>query len=157
MQDKTNLLESKQGTLTHPSQNQDIESKWREIESEITAVKAKQDADFLVFSSKLTQLEEETTSHKLVIQDHETRITQLEVDKAGINDTAHTFFQDHDTRINQLEVDRADINDTFQTNIQEHGSRIMQLEAFKTNINDKIQKYSSSELHNDTVCIGDFL
>ena len=117
MQAKINLLESKQGVEASLSHSQDNETKWEEIKSKIADVQVAYETDFLALSSNLTELKEETTKHKSIIHDHDTRLTQLEFDNAGCI-CNNTTIQDYGTRILRLEADNVDNDNAFRAKIE---------------------------------------
>ena len=81
--------------------------KLQEMESRL---EGKYDADFLVYSSKITQLEKDRIAHISLIQDHSSRITRLETGATVYEDNIQIF----DARISKLEMDGL----TDQRNIQ---------------------------------------
>ena len=132
LQAKINQLQFKSGALTGTdvSDIQDLQTKWQEIESKTEVNMAKYDADLLVHSSKITQLEKDRSFLMSLVQDHTSRITRHETEITASNDTIHNL----DARISRLEIDVT----PEQRNIQALNSTITQLALDISTNNAKI-------------------
>ena len=101
LKDRVNQLESYQRAVTGPTQSTITDTKLHELETKVDANKTTYDADFQVITFKLAQLENKTTLHASLIQDQDTRISQLDLDKVTNDVTVQTL----DARLSQLEAD----------------------------------------------------
>ena len=149
MQEKINILEAKQGGAVSPNQWSENQTKWDEIEAKIDLSQTSFENDFLKLSNNLTEMKGEQTSHKSSVIVLDARLTQLEsvIDNCTCNST---MLQDHDERIIELEVEINAIDDAMCTNysknttklqnqVSVHETSITHLEENYQNINDSIQ------------------
>ena len=146
MQAKIDLLESKEDVVANLSHSQDNETKWEEIKSKITDAQTIHETDFLALSRNLSKLKEEANIRRSTIYDHDTRLTQLELDNADCL-CNNTTIQDYDTRILRLEADNVDNDNAFRAKIQTH---TLALSNSITELKIEIATHESSILDHNT-------
>ena len=135
MQVKINRLEAMQGAGTSLSHNPDKETKWQEIESKIIDVQTKYETDLFAFSNNLTRLEGDSATRQFTIEDHDVRLTQLELGQTDLMCNGTMDLQDHDIRITQLEADNTGYGDA----IQHLGAETAQLGTVRAECQENMQ------------------
>ena len=140
IQAKIDIFEVKQGTETCFSHNPVNETKWKAIESKIIDVETKYGTDLFAFSNNLTRLEGDSPTHQSIIDDHNARLTHIELSQTECtcNETMH--LQDHDTMIKQLGADNADNGDA----IEHLGAKTAHLETVMAECQDHMHIMNST-------------
>ena len=146
MQAKINLLESKQGAVANLSHSQDNETKWEEIKSKIADVQTIHETDFLALSSNLSKLKEKATIHRSTVYDHDTRLTQLELDNVECISN-NTIIQDNGTRMHRLEADNVDNDNAFRAKFE---TNFLALSNNITELKNEMATHESSVLDHST-------
>ena len=86
-------------------------------------------ADATQVSRNITEFQNQISIHKTELLDHESRLTQIEVDMTSDNTFNDSKMDSFTTRITQLEADNINITDSLRKDIRELYTRISEIES----------------------------